>query len=141
MIIAAVTIEIRKNESVIPTDNTKTLRVRREDLVASIRRVALYASATTHQVRLQVSGSTLEVSAQDVDFGGEARETLSCTYSGDEIEIGFNSTYVLDLLSHLDGEEVTFRFSTPTRAAIVAPVEQADTEDVLMLVMPVRLAS
>jgi DNA polymerase-3 subunit beta len=127
-------------ESVIPTDNTKTLEVRREDLIASIRRVALYASATTHQVRLQVSGSTLEVSAQDVDFGGEARETIPCTYTGEGIEIGFNSSYVLDLLSHLDGETVAFRFSTPTRAAVVAPVEHTETEDVLMLVMPVRLA-
>jgi DNA polymerase-3 subunit beta len=128
-------------ESVIPTDNTKKLEVGREDLIASIRRVALYASATTHQVRLQVSGPTLEVSAQDIDFGGEARETLPCTYSGEEIEIGFNSTYVIDLLSHLDSDAVAFHFSTPTRAAVVAPVIQADNEDVLMLVMPVRLAS
>ena len=128
-------------ESVIPTDNTKRLEVGREDLIASIRRVALYASATTHQVRLQVSGSSLEVSAQDIDFGGEARETLPCTYSGEEIEIGFNSTYVIDLLSHLDSDAVAFHFSTATRAAVVAPVNQADNEDVLMLVMPVRLAS
>jgi len=128
-------------ESVIPSDNTKTLQVRREDLIDSIRRVALYASATTHQVRLQASGATLEVSAQDVDFGGEARETLPCEYSGDAIEIGFNSTYVIDLLSHLEGSDVAFRFSTPTRAAIVVPVGQTDKEDVLMLVMPVRLTS
>jgi DNA polymerase-3 subunit beta len=128
-------------ESVIPTDNTKVLRVRREELIASIRRVALYASATTHQVRLQASESNLEVSAQDADFGGEARETIACEYTGEAIEIGFNSTYVIDLLSHLDADDVAFRFSTPTRAAVVAPVTQTESEDVLMLVMPVRLAS
>jgi DNA polymerase-3 subunit beta len=128
-------------ESVIPTDNTKTLQVRREDLMASIRRVALYASATTHQVRLQASDTGLEVSAQDADFGGEARETVACEYTGEAIEIGFNSVYVIDLLSHLDADDVAFRFSTPTRAAVVAPVNQTESEDVLMLVMPVRLAS
>ncbi len=126
-------------ESVIPTETNRILRVRREELIASIRRVALYASATTHQVRLMATASTLEVSAQDIDFGGEAKETIGCTLSGDSIEIGFNSVYLIDILSHLDGDEVAFQFSSPTRAAVVAPVDGGAGEDVLMLVMPVRL--
>jgi DNA polymerase-3 subunit beta len=127
-------------ESVIPTDNTKTLSLRREDLIASIRRVALYSSATTHQIRLAISASGVEVSAQDVDFGGEAKETLPGLLTGEPIEIGFNATYLVDILTHLDGDEVHIKFSSPTRAAIVTPGAEGGRDgDVLMLVMPVRL--
>jgi len=126
-------------ESVIPTDNTKTMTVSREEMVSSIRRVALYASATTHQVRFDINGEALQITAQDIDFGGDAREKLKCSYSDGTMEIGFNSTYLIDILTHLDGENVTFRFSTPTRAGLVSPTEQGDREAVIMLVMPVRL--
>jgi DNA polymerase-3 subunit beta len=129
-------------ESVIPTDNTKVLTVRREDLIATIRRVALYSSAATHQIRLSVSASTVEVSAQDVDFGGEAKETLAGTFTGEPLEIGFNATYLVDILAHLDSGDVELKFSTPTRAAVITPAgDGGQEEDVLMLVMPVRLSS
>jgi DNA polymerase-3 subunit beta len=126
-------------ESVIPAENDKALRINREQLIGAIRRVALYASAATHQIRLTIGPTSLVVAAQDVDFGGEAKENVSCEYSGDELEIGFNSVYLTDILSHLDGNEVEFKFSSPTRAAIVAPVSTTGDVDVLMLVMPVRL--
>ncbi len=126
-------------ESVIPLDNEKLLTIDREELLASVRRVALYSSSTTHQIRFSMKASELRVTAEDVDFGGEAREKLRCTYDGDDMEIGFNSTYVVDLLSHLDAESVTFRFNNPVRAAVVSPTNQRSGEDILMLVMPVRL--
>lgn len=124
-------------ESVIPQDNTKVMTVRREDMVASLRRVALYASTTTHQVKLEVARGYVNVSAQDIDFGGEARETVPCEYTADPLEIGFNSIYLIDILTHLDEEKVSFHFSTPTRAGIITPADSA--EDIMMLVMPVRL--
>jgi DNA polymerase-3 subunit beta len=126
-------------ESVIPNENDKVLDVHRDEMITSVRRVALYASATTHQVRLNASPDNLEVSAQDVDLGGEARETLTATYNSTPLEIGFNSTYLIDILTHLDGERVRMSFSAPTRAALVSPVQQPEDEDVIMLVMPVRL--
>ncbi len=126
-------------ESVIPADNDKTMKVNRDQTIASIRRVALYASATTHQVKFDVSREALKISAQDIDFGGEARETVVCSFSDEALEIGFNSNYLIDILAHLDSEEVTFRFSSPTRAGIVCPVTSGLQEDVIMLVMPVRL--
>jgi DNA polymerase-3 subunit beta len=126
-------------ESVIPQDNTRVMSVRRDEMVASLRRVALYASATTHQVRFQLAKGTVNLSAQDVDFGGEARETVQCEYGGEAMEIGFNSTYLIDILTHLDDERVSFRFSTPTRAGIVTPTTPGPGEDITMLVMPVRL--
>jgi len=126
-------------ESVIPGENNKTMTVNRDQLVSSIRRVALYSSATTHQVRLGVSKSKLTISAQDIDFGGEAKESIPCEYNAEDLEIGFNSNYVVDILSHLDSEQVSFKFSSPTKAGIITPAEGKDNEDVIMLVMPVRL--
>lgn len=126
-------------ESVIPLDNEKSLTIDREELLASVRRVALYSSSTTHQIRFSMKANELRVTAEDVDFGGEAREKLRCIYDGEDMEIGFNSTYVVDLLSHLDAESVTFRFNNPVRAAVVSPTNQRSGEDILMLVMPVRL--
>jgi len=126
-------------ESVIPGDNTKAMTANREDMVSSIRRVALYASATTHQVRFDIGEEALQITAQDIDFGGDARETIKCTYHDGTMEIGFNSAYLIDILTHLDGESVTFRFSTPTRAGLISPAEQSERESVIMLVMPVRL--
>ncbi|MEP0821859.1 MAG: DNA polymerase III subunit beta [Ignavibacterium sp.] len=126
-------------ESVIPLDNTKIVTVNRETLLASVRRVALYSSTTTHQIRFSIKGNEMRIAAEDLDFGGEAREKVACKYSGDEIEIGFNSLYVIDMLSHMDADEISFKLSTPVRAAIMTPATQKENEDLLMLVMPVRL--
>jgi DNA polymerase-3 subunit beta len=128
-------------ESVIPADNTKHMKVNREALIASIRRVALYASQTTHQVRFQIDKDNVQLTAQDIDFGGEAKETIACNYNSDPLEIGFNSQYLVDILTHLEDKEVMMKFSTPTRAGIVSPHDDGDHDDVVMLVMPVRLTS
>jgi DNA polymerase-3 subunit beta len=128
-------------ESVIPSENDKTLTVGREVMISSIRRVSLYASATTHQVRFDVSKSSITISAQDIDFGGEAKELIECEYQGEKLEIGFNATYVLDMLVHLESDKVVFKFSSPTRAGILSPDHPAEDEEVTMLVMPVRLTT
>ncbi|HXG38536.1 MAG TPA: DNA polymerase III subunit beta, partial [Bacteroidota bacterium] len=126
-------------ESVIPLDNDKTLTVSRDILLASVRRVALYSNATTRQIRFSLKKNEMKVAAEDIDFGGEAKEKIPCEYSGDELEIGFNSTYIIDMLSHIDADEIVFKLSSPVRAAIIAPAKQRDHEDLLMLVMPMRL--
>jgi DNA polymerase III subunit beta len=131
-------------ESVIPKDNEKLMTVKRDDLVAALRRVSLYASAASRQIKVDLSTSTLVVAAQDADFGGEASEKLACTYAGDPLVIGFNASYLTDILTHLESEQVVFRFSSPTRAGIVAPAEKGGKDgkdDIMMLVMPVRLSS
>lgn len=126
-------------ESVIPLDNEKTLTIDKNELLASVRRTALYASSTTHQVRFTLKKNSVVISAEDIDFGSEAKETIACDYAADPLEIGFNSAYVIDILSHVDANEVMMLFSSPTRASIIKPVNQRNGENVLMLVMPVRL--
>ena len=126
-------------ETVIPLDNEKKLIVNRHTLLAGVRRVSLYSNSTTHQVRFCLRRGELKLLAEDIDFGGEARERIACAYDEDELEIGFNSHYVVDILSHIESDEVEFRFNTAVRAAIVLPAAKKEHEDILMLVMPMRL--
>ena len=126
-------------ESVIPLDNDKKLTVDRNILLASVRRVSLYSSNTTHQVRFSMKKNELKITAEDIDFGGEAKEHIACTYGAEDLEIGFNATYLVDILTHLDTDEIVFSFSSPIKAAIITPATKKENEDVLMLVMPMRL--
>lgn len=128
-------------ESVLPLDNDKKLIVGKDQLLASVRRTALYASSTTRQVRFSLKKDSVTVSAEDIDFGSEAHENLTAEYSGETLDIGFNSAYVIDVLTHIDTDKVQFMLSSPARAAIVKPETQQEGEDILMLVMPVRLNS
>ncbi len=126
-------------ESVIPVDNTKKLVVNKNQLLSSVRRTALFANTTTRQVRFSMTSGSLAISAEDIDFGSEAKETLTCDYDAEPMEIGFNAGYVVDVLSHVDSEDAIFMLSQPTRAVMVKPTTSQEGEDVLMLVMPVRL--
>ena len=125
-------------ESVIPLDNDKTLEVNRDETLGAVRRVSLYSSSTTHQIRFAVTKKELTITAVDIDFGGEANETVGCTYDSADLEIGFNSRYIIDVLSHLDSEKVVFKLSNPIRAAIITPSGKSE-DDIMMLVMPMRL--
>jgi DNA polymerase-3 subunit beta len=126
-------------ESVIPQDNEKHLTVGTNQLLSSVRRVSLYSSSTTHQIRMSIKNNEISIAAEDIDFGSEAKETIPCNYSAEPMEIGFNANYVSDILTHIESEEVVFHLNSPTRAGIILPHKQKEGEDVLMLVMPVRL--
>ena len=127
-------------EAVIPKENPFKLTIDRMDLQSSIRRVSIFANKTTHQVRLKMGGSELNISAEDLDFANEAQERLTCSYAGDDMEIGFNSRFLSEMLTNLDSENVNVEMSAPNRAGIITQVEEENkTEDVLMLVMPVML--
>jgi len=129
-------------EAVIPAKNPNKMTIGRHDLLGSIKRVSIFANKTTHQVRLKMSGSDLTISAEDLDFANEANERLTCSYEGEDMEIGFNSRFVMDMLSNLNSENVVLEMSAPNRAGILVPGESDnESEDVLMLVMPVMLNS
>lgn len=128
-------------EAVIPQNNTNKLTLDRALFLNSLRRVVIFANKTTHQVRLRITGSELNISSEDIDFSNEAHERLSCQYEGDDMEIGFNAKFLIEMLNNLSGEEVTIEMSTPNRAGLLFPQTNDDKEDVLMLVMPVMLNS
>ena len=126
-------------ENVIPVDNPNYMTIDCQDLLSSLRRIAIYANKTTHQVRLKLTGSELLISAEDLDFSNEANERLSCEHDGEDIEIGFNAKFLVEMLGNLNSKEVSLKFSAPNRAGLILPAEQDENEDILMLVMPVML--
>lgn len=127
-------------EAVIPKQNPNKLTIDRMQLLSSIRRVSIFANKTTHQVRLHINGSQLSISAEDLDFANEAKEALACSYEGEEMTIGFNSRFLLDMLNNITSEHVRLEMSAPNRAGILLPGDAGEHgEDILMLVMPVML--
>lgn len=126
-------------DSVIPRDNDKFLTISKDQMLSTVKRVAIFSSTTTRQIRLQLEEDKLTIRAEDLDMSSEAKETISCEYSDEGMEIGFNAKYLGDVLSNIDDDEVTFEFSSPNRAGIVKPSEEDENEDILMLVMPVML--
>ncbi|WP_395804509.1 DNA polymerase III subunit beta [Daejeonella sp.] len=126
-------------EAVIPTNNPNKLILDRALFLNCLRRVVIFANKTTHQVRLKITGSELNISSEDVDFSNEAHERLTCQYEGEDMEIGFNAKFLIEMLNNLSGEEVLLEMSSPNRAGLLMPQTHDDAEDVLMLVMPVML--
>jgi DNA polymerase-3 subunit beta len=126
-------------ENVIPKDNENTMSINRLEFLSSLKRIAIYANRTTNQVKLKIAGSELNVSAEDLDFSNEANERLGCEHDGEDIVIGFNARFIIEMLSNLDTKEIMVKLSEPNRAGLIVPKEQADGEDLLMLVMPVML--
>jgi len=126
-------------ENVIPVDNEIRMNINRDEILSSLRRIAIYSNKTTHQVRLKITGSELLISAEDLDFSNEANERLSCEHEGDDIEIGFNARFLIEMLNHLESDEIEMKLSAPNRAGLILPKEKDKDEDILMLVMPVML--
>lgn len=128
-------------EAVIPPINPNKLTVDRLLFLNTLRRVVIFANKTTHQVRLKISGSELHISAEDLDFSNEAHERLNCQFEGEDLEIGFNAKFLVEMLSNLNCEEVMLEMSTANRAGLLLPAIKEENEEILMLVMPVMLNS
>lgn len=128
-------------DAVIPKVNPNQLVIDRQSFLSAIRRVAVFSSKATHQVRFRIAGQEIMLTAEDLDFANEAKERLTCSYTGDDMEIGFNSRFFQEMLSNVASEEVRLEMSAPNRAGILCPVVNEDTnEDILMLLMPVMLS-
>ena len=127
-------------EAVIPKDNPNKLTIETASLLSSIKRVSIYANKTTHQIRLKIAGSELQITSEDLDFANKAEERLSCQYEGTDMEIGFNSKFVIDMLNNIGAEQISLEMSAPNRAGIILPLDGLEEgENTLMLVMPVML--
>ena len=125
--------------SVIPLENENLLRVNTGDILSTIKRMMLFSSSNSKQVKFSIGDNNLEISAEDIDHGSNARENVECKYNGEPMDIGFNTSYVHDILSHVDNEEVIFKLHSPTKACIIEPAEMKENEDLMLLLMPVRL--
>lgn len=126
--------------SVIPSNNTNKMTVDRQEFYNTIKRVSVFANQASNLIKLHIDENQLVVSAQDVDFSISAVERLKCHYEGDEIEIGFKSTFLLEILTNLPSTDVRVELSDPTRAGLLLPAEKDFAEeDILMLLMPMMI--
>lgn len=128
-------------DAVIPKVNPNQLVIDRQSFLSAIRRVAVFSSKATHQVRFKIAGQNIMLTAEDLDFANEAKERLTCSYTGEDMEIGFNSRFFQEMLGNVTSEEVRLEMSASNRAGILCPVVNEETsEDILMLLMPVMLS-
>jgi len=126
--------------SVIPTNNPNKLTIDRLELYNALKRVALFSNQASNLVKLELKNNQMNASAQDIDFSISANERLNCQYEGDEMDIGFKSSFLIEILSNLSSTNVLAEFSDPSRAGIFFPAEKEnEEEDVLMLLMPMMI--
>ena len=123
----------------IPTDTPNKLKVSRVELLNGLRRTIIFSNKTTNQVRFKIAGNELQINAQDLDFANEAHERLNCEFEGNDMEIGFNARFLIDMLAILVSDDVVISMSEFNRPGVLKQSEQAPGEDILMLLMPIVL--
>lgn len=127
-------------DAVIPKDNPNKLTIDRLDFYNSLRRVSVFSNQASNLIKLSLTANQLTVSAQDIDFSISAHERVKCQFEGDDMEIGFKSLFLIEILANMASSDVVVNLSDPTRAGILVPLEKdSDNEDVLMLLMPMMI--
>jgi len=124
---------------VIPTDNPNKVNIDTKSFAGTLRRITNFANKSTYQVKLQLKGNELNVSAEDLDFSNEGQERLTCNYNGEDMEIGFNARFLSEMLNSIDSENITMELSSQSRAGLILPETEDEGTDILMLIMPVML--
>ena len=127
-------------KAVIPTDNPNKLSVNRQDFLSSVKRISIFGNKTTNQINIKITGSELTIYAEDLDLSNEAVERLGCDYSGEDMEIGFNSKLLIEMLQNISTPDIIIELSTPSRAGIILPTDNIDNENLLMLIMPMMIS-
>lgn len=125
--------------SVIPQENPNKVTVDRQTLLNALKRVSVFSNPANSLVKLQLSDSTIEISAQDIDFSTAAEETVACEYTGNAMNIGFKSSFFIEILNNIQARDISLELSDPSRAGLIFPMDKEDGEDLLMLLMPMML--
>ncbi len=129
-------------EAVIPKENPNQMQINRVNFLNSVKRVSIFSNKTTYQIRLNIAGTALQISAEDFDYSNSAEERIDCEYQGEDIKIGFNSRFLIEMLNGLDCNNVKLSMSLPNRAGLLTPLDNTEEgESITMLVMPVMLNS
>ena len=125
--------------SVIPQNNPFKVTIDRAAMLSALRRVSVFSSQSSSLIKLRMNNNELLISAQDIDFSTSAEEKLACAYEGNPMSIGFKATFLMDILSNINGQDVIIEVSDPSRAGVLVPAEQTESEELLMLLMPMML--
>ncbi len=126
--------------AVIPAANPNKVLIDRIELLNGIKRVAVCSNQATNLIRMDVAGNTVNLTAQDLDFSVSAKESLSCSYDGEPITIGFKSTFLVEILANTETPTVQIELADSTRAGVFKPVyDDKQNSDTLMLLMPMMI--
>ena len=125
--------------SVIPQNNPHRLLIDRQSLLTALRRVSVFSPASSGLVKLHIEKDNVDISAQDIDFSTSAKESIACQYEGANMSIGFKAAFLIDILNNIPSQEITVQLADPSRAGVIVPSEQAEGENLLMLLMPMVL--
>ncbi len=125
--------------SVIPQNNTNKVNLDRLAFLNALKRVSVFSNQASNLIRLQLSDKNIIVSAQDIDFSTAAEETIPCEYAGTTMNIGFKSSFLIEILNNIPSSDISLELSDPSRAGLIIPVENEENEDLLMLLMPMML--
>ncbi len=123
----------------IPAQNPNVMSIARQEFLNALKRISIFANKTSNQIRLKIEDDSLVLSAEDLDYSNEANEKLVCDYDGEPIEIGFNAKFMAEMVGNLSCKAINLEMSAPNRAGLIIPKDQAENEDLMMLIMPVML--
>ncbi len=126
-------------DSVIPKDNDKELIVDRNEILSAVRRVSIFSNRSTHQIALRLSSDQIKITTEDPEKSSKAEEQINGEYSGEELVIGYNASYLKDILSHARNDKINIKLKTAISAALFHPIEDMENEKLTMLLMPIRL--
>lgn len=126
-------------ENVIPKDNDKTLSIGKDDILSAVRRVSIFANKSTNQIALRLNAGKLLITTEDPEKSSKAQEELNGTYLGDDLTIGYNASYLKDILTHIDDDAINIQLKSPISAALFYPQNPKEDSDITMLLMPIRL--
>jgi len=127
-------------QAVIPQENPNKLTIDRNEFLNSVKRISIFGNKTTNQINIKITGSELTIHAEDLDLSNEALERLGCDYAGEDMEIGFNSRLLIEMLQNINTPEIIIELSSPSRAGIILPSKNVENENLLMLLMPMMIA-
>ena len=129
-----------KYRDVIPVNNSNVLQIDRQLLLGTVKRVAVCANKASNHIKFTLREGQLEISAQDLGFALAAYEKLSCNYSGQELTIGFKSTFLTEILANMSCNGIVIKFADARRAALILPAEEeAESEKVCGILMPIMI--
>ena len=126
--------------AVIPAANPNKVLIDRVEFVNGIKRVAVCSNPTTNLIRMDIADNKVNLTAQDIDFSVSANETISCSYDGQPVTIGFKSTFLVEILSNIETPTVVIELADSTRAGVFKPVyDDKQQSETLMLLMPMMI--
>ncbi|MCR4416321.1 MAG: DNA polymerase III subunit beta [Ignavibacteria bacterium] len=126
-------------ETVIPLDNDNVMKVNRTELLKTLRRASYYIHSKIRRIDLEISNDMLSLTAENPELGTQMNEKILCEYKGEKMQISFKHDFIADALEHIYSDEVVFKFNSPIKPCIIEPSEQKGNENLLILVMPMRV--